>query len=1646
MSKKRLFTLALALAALLLLSTQVAYAQEPPDFQIIELTADNSAVVDHSVTTGDDRGGIATSNSQLFYSGDGATGRFSLNDLSGGTNIGTRYDMMISDLATGQVYLLGNGGVEVPEYSGNQTVSQLLEVDDTGAIVGTITLDTPFVINTDPDAGAMFAGYGRVVVHNRTNGEVWAVATPSGVVTSLPAVTLSSPALCENWALWGIAEHFGGEDYLVYVQAISFPWNDIVRTRLSDGTTTVLADFTDLNDMCSISANLERGRWYFHHEWDSQFGGSGTGETAGYADASGYYSFTTPIGVYTATASHPMYTTAYTPVTIITDTVITQDWYLSARGRLHGYVTDDDTGEPIAATLIISGWGSVDTDPASGYYEVYLDEGSYDLEATADNYASEYASVSITSGADTQQDFSLTYSVAFEPSPLHVTLDWQTTASFPVTITNRLPVTYPFEFGEGKASFMPMLLAQPNVLIARADSTAEPIRGLLQAYGDLGAVDDMDARSYTPSLAELLAYDVVVTWGNEHYQDPTAWGDVMADYVDAGGRVVHMVFGMDNSSANLLGRFWNQEYDAMRGNAIYGDTVCLGTCDAGHPIMQGVTAACSSARVGPSPWLLADSYAVAEFTDGWIYVAAKNDASVVNISTWQVSGYWSGQFPDMVHNAILWQTANVPWFGQEPVTGTVPASGTLTAPGTFAATMLFTATSAVGINQPGHYNTSLFLGGDPGLETPVVMTVLPTASMGKVEGYVLDRCSGDGVEAHVAISGGLPITETMAYPDGYYNAWLDVGTYELIFSAAGYLSDTYTVDVTAGVTTTLDVDLFPDQACVSVEPGMFEVWLVTGTLVYTHPTGLDLTNLGGQALDFEMVEHEGAQDVPWMWEDPVTGTVPSDYVLGTSNVEVAFTAVVTDPLPLGTYTATLEVASNAPGDAPMLPVVMHVVQEFITPTAGFESNAPVCLGDMAVFTNTTVVGVPPDTTYLWDLGDGATSTDFEPTHVYTAAGTYTVTLQACNTAPSPQCDTYAEAHQVLPLPLADFGYLVNEYEVTFTNLSQNTDTYVWHFGDGVTSTLESPVHTYPMAGVYTVTLWATGDCGADMAQDTVSVGGAPQALWDSNSPVCLGQVMDFGNNSTGTLPIDYLWGFGDGVTSTLEAPSHLYAADGVYTVSLEASNAFGSDVETGQVEVLPLPVAGFDYLVDFYTAQFTNTSMYADAYLWDLGDGATSTETHPVHTYATSGTYQVMLQASGDCGSDTFSDTVTIEHCEPVAGLDLILITSGPINPGALAEFEVNIMPDDFTPPYNYVIDYGDGTVVTDTDSLDPLSLSHTYLATGTYDVTVYVWNCDMVDPEMDTVQVTVEGEPVCYDLTGITIAGETSGYPGTYLFTTSYAPPEATPPIAYLWDDGGTDDTSSRYLDVGVHTLVVTATNCPAGILAGGTDALVTDTHQIEIMAALACTRVTDIDLTLVTTGTLYPNDPVDFSANIMPDDAGKPYSYTINYGDGTVINGDSSDDPLLLQHTYNAVDVYDVTVTVWNCPGSAPVPVFDTIQIEVYEPGTCLNLTGVALTLETAGDVYAGAQVDFGADLMPDDATVPYSYTIDYGDSSAQVDGSSSDDPFSFNYTYAATGTYTVTFWAWNCGMIQAISDTVEVMVQEPVFMIYLPLVLKN
>lgn len=251
----------------------VGGALSGPTFQLTSLDSTGCRVVDHSSLTGDDRGGIAVSNDSVFYSGDSATARFDLETLSG-ASIGRVADAMLSNLRSGVVYTLANGTTPIGATGG--TANTLIAFDPSGALGSTrVTLSQSIAIASSRKG--FFSGWDRGVI--LTGGRGYHISLPDGVVTDLGAVTFPSASTCENQGVWGVAEFFGGALYIDYVQNST----TVSRMRVPGGTPEVLSRFTNLSDMCSFTVSPTRRRWYFHHEYSGQFGGSS--ETLGYCDA-----------------------------------------------------------------------------------------------------------------------------------------------------------------------------------------------------------------------------------------------------------------------------------------------------------------------------------------------------------------------------------------------------------------------------------------------------------------------------------------------------------------------------------------------------------------------------------------------------------------------------------------------------------------------------------------------------------------------------------------------------------------------------------------------------------------------------------------------------------------------------------------------------------------------------------------------------------------------------------------------------------------------------------------------------------------------------------------------------------------------------------------------------------------------------------------------------------------------------------------------------------------------------------------------------------------------------------------------------------------------------------------------------------------
>jgi PKD repeat protein len=220
--------------------------------------------------------------------------------------------------------------------------------------------------------------------------------------------------------------------------------------------------------------------------------------------------------------------------------------------------------------------------------------------------------------------------------------------------------------------------------------------------------------------------------------------------------------------------------------------------------------------------------------------------------------------------------------------------------------------------------------------------------------------------------------------------------------------------------------------------------------------------------------------------------------------------------------------------------------------------------------------------------------------------------------------------------------------VQFTDLSEGDPTsWAWDFGDGATSTEQNPTHVYTAVGTHTASLTVTnaaGDVSTKSVDITVEPLVADFVATPTSGPAPLQTT--FTDNSTGN-PTSWAWDFGDGSTSTDQSPSHTYTEPGVYTVSLTVTNAGGTNTKTRTAYVTALALtADFQASPTFGTVPlvvaFTDTSIGAPTgWAWEFGDGATSNEQHPDHTYAVAGIYTVSLTVTNAVGATSTKTRAT---------------------------------------------------------------------------------------------------------------------------------------------------------------------------------------------------------------------------------------------------------------------------------------------------------------------------------------------------------------------------------------------------------------------
>jgi PKD repeat protein len=313
----------------------------------------------------------------------------------------------------------------------------------------------------------------------------------------------------------------------------------------------------------------------------------------------------------------------------------------------------------------------------------------------------------------------------------------------------------------------------------------------------------------------------------------------------------------------------------------------------------------------------------------------------------------------------------------------------------------------------------------------------------------------------------------------------------------------------------------------------------------------------------------------------------------------------------------------------------------ITVTAGpdcsWTSNAPVCDGTPIQFTGPSGMD-----SWDWDFGDGQVGSGQGASHLYSANGTYSVSLTVANKCGSKSCSGTVEIKSQPNCSWSSNAPVCDGTPVQF-NGPLGMESYQWEFGDGQISSAQDASHLYSANGTYSVNLTVANKCGSKSCSGTVEIKSQPDCSWTSSSPVCNGTPVQF----TGPAEMDaYHWEFGDGAVSSAQDASHLYSANGTYSVNLTVANKCGSKSCSGTVEIKPQPDCSWSSnapVCDGTPVQFAGpTGM--DAYQWDFGDRSpVSSAKDPSHLYRAQGNYDVVLTVTNNSCSTTCGGKVVVK-------------------------------------------------------------------------------------------------------------------------------------------------------------------------------------------------------------------------------------------------------------------------------------------------------------------------------------------------------------------------------------------------------------------
>ncbi|HYG14236.1 MAG TPA: PKD domain-containing protein [Bacteroidia bacterium] len=354
----------------------------------------------------------------------------------------------------------------------------------------------------------------------------------------------------------------------------------------------------------------------------------------------------------------------------------------------------------------------------------------------------------------------------------------------------------------------------------------------------------------------------------------------------------------------------------------------------------------------------------------------------------------------------------------------------------------------------------------------------------------------------------------------------------------------------------------------------------------------------------------------------------------------------------GNYTVKL-IITDGSGESDTL-IKTLALKAIPNPQAGFTvSSLKGCAGQELQFTDTSKSFSGNIASWQWNFGDGGASTLKNPGHIYTADGSFSVSLIVTD---SNGCKSFVNRSSYITTSKpAQVRFIAdNTGGCTLPHTAKFSDTsitdpaqaysYKWHFGNGDSATGKNPTMSYAQAGNFdvTLTLKDNNNCVSSHTQKSMISLGKTKADFELNAKKgCAPHAVEFTNTSTGLAGnANVVWYFGNGDSAAGINAAYTYSKPGTYSVKMVITSPQGcndSVVKKDSITVLPTLVSLFGHLNTVsctvpHTVDFSSGNKKATSWKWDFGDGSASALANPSHTYTQGGVYTVSLTITDSNG------------------------------------------------------------------------------------------------------------------------------------------------------------------------------------------------------------------------------------------------------------------------------------------------------------------------------------------------------------------------------------------------------------------------------